>query len=161
MEEAPLATSERDREELLEALAGFPDELERAVAGRSMEALCRPASDGGWGVVENLCHLRDWEEIFVERARVLIGRDRPKLPAYDDELWAIERDYRGQEPHRVVQRFRALRGELLALLAGATSDDWRRVGIHAVAGDVDLAWLAERARRHGEEHLRQVREALA
>ncbi len=149
------------QEELLEALAAVPEELERVVAGQPPEALLRPGRDGGWGVIESLCHLRDWEEIFLERARAVLAQDRPKLPAYDDELWAIERDYRGQDPGRVVQRFRRVRGELVEALRGLDPEEWRRVGEHAVQGEITLQWLAEQARAHSEEHLRQIREALA
>jgi hypothetical protein len=112
-------------------------------------------------VIENLCHLRDWEEIFLARTRAVLEQDRPALPAHDDELWAIERDYRGQDPARVVQQFHALRGDLVSLLRAADATAWSRSGVHEVHGDVTLRWLAEQARRHGEEHLGQIREALA
>lgn len=161
MDDRSVLSVASNHETLLESLAGLPDELERLLVGRSVETLRRPASDGGWGAIENLCHLRDWEEILLERVRAVVERDRPDLPAYDDELWAIERDYRGQEPQRVVQRFRMLRGELIAILAALPPEGWRRVGRHAIHGDVDLDWLAERARLHGEAHVVQVREALS
>ena len=146
---------------LVAALAAFPEDLARSLAGHPKEALVRPASDGGWGVVENLCHLRDWEQIFLERARAIVERERPELPAYDDELWAIERDYRGQDPARVLDQLRDLRGELVALLRGLPADAWSRVGVHGLHGEITLRWLAEHVREHGEEHLAQLREALA
>ncbi|MDP9362870.1 MAG: DinB family protein [Chloroflexota bacterium] len=161
MDEASAPDVGVDEASLVDSLAAFLDELERAIAGRPVETLVRPASDGGWGVIENLCHLRDWEEVFLARARALVEQDRPSLPAYDDELWAIERDYRGQDPMRVVQRFRALRADLVALLRGADPVAWSRVGVHEVHGEVTLRWLAEQAYRHGDEHLGQIREALA
>ena len=148
------------REELLAALEALPQELDRTLGGHPEEALVRPASDGGWAVIENLCHLRDWEEIFLERARALATFERPELPAYDDELWPLERDYRGQDPVEVLQRLRALRGDLVSLLQQLPPDGWARSGIHGVQGEITLRWLAEQARQHGEEHLLQVRRAL-
>ena len=149
------------REELLAALMALPEELDRTLAGRPVEALVRPASDGGWAVIDNLCHLRDWEEIFLERARAIATFDRPQLPAYDDELWPLERDYRGQDPFLVLQQFRTLRGALVSLLQQLPPDGWARSGIHGVQGEITLRWLAEQARQHGEEHLVQLRQALA
>ena len=146
---------------LVDDLAALPDELAQTVAGRPPEALVRPASDGGWGVVENLCHLRDWEAIFLERARAIVEQENPDLPAYDDELWAIERDYRGQDPERVLQQLRGLRGQLVELLRGLPPEAWPRRGRHAIHGDITLRWLVEHVRDHGEGHLVQIREALA
>ena len=148
-------------EALLEALAAFPEELGKVVAGHPPEDLLRPASDGGWGVIENLCHLRDWEEIFQERARAMVEHERPELPAYDDELWAVERDYRGQDPARVIERFRELRRQLVEFLNGLPAAAWQRQGVHGVHGPVTLRWLIDELRRHGEAHLAQIRQTLA
>ena len=147
--------------DLLARLKVFPDELARLLAGRSREALERPARDGGWGVIENLCHLRDWEQVFLDRSRAIIREDRPELPAYDDELWAIERDYRGQDPGHVFEEFRELRMELVQLLEGRPDAAMASVGHHAALGDITLRWVAEHVLRHGEQHLQQIREALA
>jgi hypothetical protein len=111
-------------------------------------------------VVENLCHLRDWEEIFLERARAILDADQPPLPAYDDELWAIERDYRAQDPAQTLQRFRELRQSLVALLTDLPEATWLRIGIHELHGPVTLRWLAEHLRDHDGEHLVQIQEAL-
>lgn len=148
-------------EALILALAALPVDLERTLQGHSAEALLRPASDGGWGVVENLCHLRDWEEVFAERVEAILHQERPWLPAFDDELWAIERDYRGQNPARVLDRFRELRSRLVDQLTGLPSAAWTRTGEHEVHGLISLEWLIDHVRDHGEQHLAQIRDALA
>ena len=59
----------RSRDEILHALEHFPTEFKRSVLeAADREALMRPAFDGGWGIVEIIPHLRDWEEIYL-RAR--------------------------------------------------------------------------------------------
>lgn len=146
---------------LLEEVAAFPEALARLLAGVPPDALCRPASDGGWGVVEILCHLRDWEAVFVERVRRVLDEDQPELPAYDDALWEIERDYRDQDPSEVLAEFDALRGQLVDMLAGLDDAGWQRIGNHAINGPVDVAWLVSHLQEHCREHLHQAREALA
>jgi proteasome lid subunit RPN8/RPN11 len=143
------------------SLGGFPTELERALEGYAQPALLRPASDGGWGVVENLCHLRDWEEVFLHRIETMLEQDNPALPALDDDLWAIERDYRGQEPKQALSELRKLRVRLLELLEGLPEDAWGRTGIHGMHGVVTIQWLVERLHDHGAEHLAQIRDALS
>jgi len=146
---------------LLQEVAGFPEALARLLAGVPADALRRPASDGGWGVVEILCHLRDWESVFVDRVRRVLDEDEPELPAYDDSLWEIERDYRGQDPSEVLAEFDALRARLVDMLAGLDEAGWRRVGVHAINGPVDVVWLVSHLQEHSRDHLQQAREALA
>ncbi len=156
-----IASAGPSPDEVVSALAAFPEDLGRAIADRPAEVLARPSRDGGWGVVEILPHLRDWEEIFLARVLAVLAEDRPSLSAYDDELWAIERDYRGQDPRRTLDRFRTLRGELVAALRDLPPEAWARAGEHEVAGPVTLRWLVERIRAHDREHLDQIRDALA
>ena len=143
-------------------LGGFPDDLGRAIAAaEDREALMRPASDGEWGVVEILPHLRDWEEIYFDRLTKLVEEDRPYLPGYDDALWSIERDYRGQDPHATFEAFRALRDRTVELLRSLPESAWTRGGEHGYFGEITLQWLADHIADHDHEHLQQVRDALA
>ncbi|MDQ3043812.1 MAG: DinB family protein [Chloroflexota bacterium] len=147
--------------EILTALAALPDELDRTLHERSSEDLLRPARDGGWGVVEVLPHLRDWEEVLSERIDALLSQERPRLPAYDDDLWAIERDYRGQEPRATLASFRALRQDNVARLRDLPPEAWHRTGEHDTLGEVSLQWLTDHICDHDAEHLEQIRDALA
>lgn len=151
----------RSRDEILRALEQFPAEFRRAVLdGSDRDALMRPAYDGGWGIVEIIPHLRDWEEIYLDRAVRILNEDRPALPGFDDTLWAIERDYRGQDPYETFAAFTALRHELVNLLREATPEQWERVGIHGVYGEITLQWMANHICDHDAEHLQQARDAL-
>jgi hypothetical protein len=151
----------RSREAILDDLAGFPEEFRRLVlAENDREALMRPASDGEWGVVEILPHLRDWEEIHLERAHLIAEQETPHLPAYDDTLWDIERDYRGQDPWETFEQFKALREQLVAFLAALPPEAWARQGEHAGYGLISLQWLANHFTEHDQGHLRQAMDAL-
>ena len=160
-EASPATPPARGRDEVLAALAAMPDELGRSLSNRSVEDLTRPSRDGGWGVIEILCHLRDWDEIFLDRFRQTVEQERPYLPAYDDELWPIERDYRGQDPRKVFERYRALRAELVALLEQLAAEGWQRPAEHGAHGEVTLHWMADQVCDHDREHLDQVRDALS
>jgi hypothetical protein len=152
----------RAPEAILAELVNFPDEFYRLVlADHEREDFLQPARDGGWGVVEILPHLRDWEEIYLERFQHLILEDRPHLPAYDDDLWAIERDYRGQDPFETFEQFRQLRGQLLGLLEALSPEMWQRQGEHGAYGSITVQWLADHICDHDREHLQQAQDALA
>ena len=147
--------------DLIPSLEAFPDDLTRLLQGYSVEALRRPASDGGWGVIENLSHLRDWEEIFLSRVEQLLNEDNPVMPVFDDQLWEIEHDYRGQDPHRVLDQLRAQRQQLVNLLREVPAAGWERRGSVGTEQGVSLATIVQRIRQHDLEHLQLIAEALA
>ena len=152
----------RSREQILEDLAGFPDDLRRLLfSAHNDDDLYRPGSDGGWGIVEILPHLRDWEEIYLERARRMVEEDEPDLPGYDDSLWPIERDYRGQDPREVFDEFAELRHEHVDFLLTLTPEEWDRTGNHSLYGKITLRWMEDHVCDHDSEHLDQAREVLA
>jgi hypothetical protein len=159
--ETPVGAPSRGPDAVLVALASMPDELGRTLTNRPLEDLMQPSRDGGWGVIEILCHLRDWDEIFLDRFRQSVEHERPFLPVYDDELWPIERDYRGQDPRKVFDQFRALRAELVALLEPLPAEAWQRPAEHGAYGEVTLHWMADHVCDHDREHLDQVRDALS
>jgi hypothetical protein len=151
----------RTRETILASLLATPDDLARLLKERDLEDLLRPSRDGGWGVVEILAHIRDWEEVFLERLVTVGHEDNPFLPVQDDELWPIERDYRGQDPENTLAQFRGSRGETVALLKKLDAGEWERPARHGSYGDVTLHWLADHMCDHDQEHIDQARDALA
>lgn len=155
-----MSGTEPTPEQIIATLAAFPDELSRTLADQPREALLAPASDGGLGVVELLPHLRDWEEIYLARIDAILMRDHPTLPAFDDELWAIERDYRGQDPATVQREFLALRARTLALLTHADEVAWNRTADHETAGEVTMRWLGGQLVASDADHGARIREAL-
>ena len=151
----------RTRDAILASLPTTPDDLARLTKDRDLDDLLQPSRDGGWGVVEILAHLRDWEEVFLERLKTVGEEDNPFLPVQDDELWPIERDYRGQSPEATLERFRSSRAETVALLEGLDAGEWERPARHGAYGDVTLHWLADHMCDHDQEHRDQARDALA
>lgn len=158
----PLEATLKPREDILTALEAFPEEFGRvAISGRELETLRQPGSDGGWGVVEVLCHLADWDEIYLERARRFIDEEKPYLPGYDDELWPIERNYRGQNPLQVFARFLELRQEHVDFLRSLSPEQWERTGEHGYFGDITLHFLENHVYEHDQEHLSQARDVVS
>ncbi|HEV2527517.1 MAG TPA: DinB family protein [Thermomicrobiales bacterium] len=146
---------------IVTALSAFPDELSRLLADQSRDALMAPASDGGPGVVELLPHLRDWEQIFLERIDAILSENHPTLSAHDDELWAIERDYRGQDPGRVLKEFLALRAVTVDHLSQLDETAWARTAEHETAGEINLLWVGSRLVESDADHAARIREALS
>lgn len=157
----PVTQALRSREAILAELASLPVEFDRLVLRPyDPETLMQPAADGGWGVVEILPHLRDWEEIYYERAQAIVQEDNPRLMAQDDSLWAIERDYRSQNPADTLAELSEMRERLVALLTDLQPEDWERTGEHSAFGRITLHWLMNQLCDHDREHLDQALHAV-
>ena len=67
-----------------QALAGVPNRLGQAVAGWDEAALSARQAPGEWSAVEALAHLRAADDIVSPRFAMILVRDRPPLPAFDE-----------------------------------------------------------------------------
>jgi len=120
------------------------------------------ATDGpsGWSVVEVMCHLRDWEDIFIERTRMILESDNPQLPNYDQEEMARTRHYATQNLRAAFDAYTARREEFLKLLTGLTEEQWQRRGTHPRMGDHNMIELAANTALHDLNHIEQIVRAL-
>lgn len=145
---------------IIDALEATVVSLERLLAGRSSEELRQAAQDGGWGIVEILSHIQDWEEVAHERVRRILEETRPELEDYDDSLWAIEHDYGSQDGHEVLACIAELRRELVERLRPLELASWQRPAILTGEGEITLHWLMQRLMRHDAKHIGQAREVF-
>lgn len=153
--------SGRSIEAVIATLASAPIDIGRFIEGKSDADLTRPAQDGGWGMVEVLPHLRDWEEIFGTRVALILAGETPSLEEHDDSLWAIEHGYRDQDPRDAFQAFVELRTALVQRLGALEPDDWNRTAILPKRGRVTLHWLMNNVCNHDAKHVVQARDVLA
>ena len=151
----------RSVEAIRAALAAVPGEFARLVNDKTDDQLMQPAQDGGFGMVEILPHMRDWEAILGNRVERILDEDEPSLEEYDDSLWAIEHAYRDQDPRQALREFTALRTSLVARLETLRPEEWNRVGILAKHGRVTLHWLLDQFSNHDAKHVVQARDVLA
>jgi hypothetical protein len=98
---------------------------------------------------------------YLERAHRFVEEDDPEIPGYDDALWPIERDYRGQDPREVFDDFADLRQEHVEFLLALPPEAWERTGDHSLYGKISLWWMENHVCDHDSEHLDQAREVLA
>lgn len=144
-----------------EALAAFPVDLGRLIDGKTRERLTLPAQDGGWGMVEIIPHLRDWEEVTHDRVWTILDHDHPTLEDFDDSLWAIEHEYSSLDPVKMLDQLRALRQTLVDRLDELADEDWQRTATFTKQGTITLLWLMNRMCDHDARHLVQARDVLA
>ncbi len=146
-----------DRTEITAYLRQIPDLIEESLHGLSDDELRRRPSPDEWSALEVCCHLRDSAEEGGVRVRRLVEEQDPVLEPYDQEAWARERNYQGDDPARVRTALRAFWGGLAYQLEGLSDQQWERAGIHPERGAVTVRSRAERQVAHAQAHLEQMR----
>ncbi len=146
-----------DRAQTTAYLRSVPDLIEEALQGLSDDDLRRRHSPDEWSLLEVCCHLRDAAQEEGNRIRRLVEEDEPTLEPYDQEAWARERSYQGDDMRRVRTALRAFWGGLAYQLAGLTDEQWERAGSHPEWGAVTVRSRAEQEVEHARAHLEQMR----
>jgi len=151
----------RPREQRLARIALTPEELAAAVLSADAAGLSRRPAPDSWAPTEVICHLRDNEEWFLERMRMIVAMDLPRFVATNPDRWADERQYLTNDAAIALGAFTRRRRETLAFLRPLEPDAWARAGVHVDSRGrrtIDeflsvMAW-------HDDNHLDQLRRAL-
>lgn len=154
------AIDAKSNEDLIDALAAFPKRLDTLLADRDEADLKRAGPEAGWGVVEILCHLRDTEEVFIERVELMLTENTPRLQPSDHTLWPIDRDYFGQDPGEVLESFSEYRRTIVEILDDMHITDWERIGLHPEYQQITIRQYVGLIVRHDAEHEQQIMAAL-
>lgn len=152
--------TEVDGDVAIQRLAAIPDRIRRAVAGWSDERLTIPSADGEWPASAILAHVRASDAIQAPRLLMILVRDNPPLPAFDERRWAEVAGYDELDFATSLAAFTLQRAELVAALRRIAPDDWRRTGMHEIRGPVTLLDVWRGLVEHEEEHCAQL-EALS
>jgi hypothetical protein len=127
----------------------------------SDEDLCRAGIGGSWGAVEHLAHLKDFDEVTLERVGLILQEDNPEIDEFDTDVRAIERDYHAENPRQVTGEFEARRTVLVNRLDALSEDEWQRTARHPDLGIITLESLIERLDAHDAQHVRALKDVLA
>lgn len=116
------------------------------------------ARDGadGWNVVEIMCHLRDFDEIFFARGKRLASVMNPSLAPYDHQQLAIDNDYANQQLAEALSAFMDNRAEFIAWLKERERHEWLNVGKHPKMGKMTLLDQALQVYQHDLDHTEQI-----
>lgn len=140
----------------MEVLQETPLALPKALAGLSEGQMAEPEASGKWSVRHVVQHLADSELVWGYRLRMVLAEDRPRLTGYDQDLWAQRLRYDEANVENALDDFGVLRRSNLRLLAGASGDDLKRVGVHAERGEESVGHMIGLYAGHDLLHLRQL-----
>lgn len=112
---------------------------------------------GEWCTREVLGHLIETERRgFAGRIRQILGADRPRLVAWDQQAVARERADCGRPLGPLLDEFLALRRDSIALVEALQSGDLDRGGEHPHVGWLSVGDLLQEWVHHDRNHVRQL-----
>jgi hypothetical protein len=114
----------------------------------------------GWSVLEVVCHMNDFEQIFTDRVRRIVESDLPYFESIDPNALARTNHYNEQSLSEVFASYVSRRREQLALLRALTPEQWQRKGVHYASGEQTIVELATNTTLHDVNHIEQIIKAL-
>jgi hypothetical protein len=144
--------------DVIAELEAFPSFVRDAARGVGEEAARLPGPAGTFSLVEQAWHLADLErEGYGERIRHLLAEDHPRLPDFDGDRVARERNYRARSLAEGVAAFVAARADNVRLLRSLSPEAWALNGTQEGVGEICLEDVPRMMQRHDLAHRREIR----
>jgi hypothetical protein len=146
---------------LIEQYLAGPRLLREAIAGMTSEQLdARPVA-GKWSTKEVICHIADFEPVYLDRIKRVIAENEPTMFGGDPDLFAARLAYSSRDVELELKLIEACRVHLGTILRALPEADFARRGLHSVAGPMSIEKLLTNIAGHIPHHLRFIAEKRA
>ena len=119
--------------------------------------------EDGWTILEIMCHVRDYQEMFMERAQAMLTEDNPHLTPFDAdfrEAMITEREYAKQNLLEVFKDYVETRQTFITLVESLDDVDLDRIGTHPMTGTIAVATPIYHTTLHDADHTEQIARVL-
>ena len=130
----------------------------RAPAGRcSVLGLCTIK----WSTKQVICHIADFEPVYVDRMKRVIAEHEPTLLSGDPDLFAARLAYDQRDVAVELDFIEAARKHMEPILRSLRPEDFLRQGNHSEAGPITLEKLLTNITNHIPHHVKFIEEKRA
>jgi hypothetical protein len=147
---------DKEKAALIARVLRGPGQVSRIFSMLTDEQLRAPLAPGEWSPAQVLAHLRAADDIQSIRAYMILARDEPPLPAFDERAWAEVAGYLTLHPRASLDIYFRRRVELAHTLRGTAPANFNRAGMHETLGRLTLQALLKNLASHEEEHVAQL-----
>jgi len=119
------------------------------------ELTTRPIDDR-WSVLEYACHVRDVFRLYDQRLALMLTRDDPQFPNWDQDVTAIEDRYNDQDPAEVAEALTTAAAQLADRFGTVAGDQWQRTGTRSDGAHFTVASFARYFIHDPVHHLHDV-----
>ena len=146
---------------LIDEYAAGPSELKRLVAGLTAEQVRARPVPGKWSTLEVVCHLADFEPVYLDRMKAILTQDKPTFFGRDETAFAAKFAYHQRDLAEELNLIESCRQSMTRILRTLPAADFQRPGIHSEAGAMSLEMLLRRFTNHLPPHARFIAEKRA
>ena len=90
--------------------------------------LRRRPSPEKWSALEYGCHVRDVLRLYEQRLALMLSRDGPQFPNWDQDATAVADRYHEQDPATVARELATAADVIAAHFDGLAPRQWQRTG---------------------------------
>lgn len=118
-------------------------------------------SDGpdGWTILEIMCHVRDYQEIFIDRVERMVEEDHPTLKPFDEVARVAlftQNQYAQQNLMAVFDDYVATRLKFIDYVGQLEDSQLTRTGLNPLRGDIDVMVEIYHTFMHDVDHGEQI-----
>jgi uncharacterized damage-inducible protein DinB len=140
----------------MEAIAGLPSRMRRAVASLTDQQLNMPYRDGGWTIRQVVHHVPDSHLNAYVRFKLAVTEENPTIKPYDETAWAQLKDSQLTSIEVSLTLLESLHARWTVLLRSLAESDFQRKFVHPDSGPHDLDWLLGLYAWHGNHHVAHI-----
>jgi DinB superfamily len=111
---------------------------------------------GRWSALEYACHVRDVFRIFEHRLTLMVSKDDPTFPNWDQDATAVAERYDTQDPRVVATELQSAAARLAESIDGLSADAWDRTGTRSDGARFTVATLTRYLIHDPVHHLYDV-----
>jgi uncharacterized damage-inducible protein DinB len=138
-----------------------PKTFRAIVAGMTAEQLDARPIPGKWSTKHVICHLADFEPVYVDRMKRVIAENEPTMFSGDPDLFAARLAYDQRDVAAELDFIALGRKHMGSILRSLKPDDFQRKGIHSEAGPITLEKLLTNITNHIPHHIKFIDEKRA
>lgn len=114
----------------------------------------------GWTAQEVVGHLRDFEQVFIDRSALTVSKELADLPFPDPDQLAIDKAYNEQNIDEMLAEWSKLRAQVMEFYKARSVSDWTKIAMHPTRGQLTLYDQLMLHTRHDVLHLEQITRIL-
>jgi uncharacterized damage-inducible protein DinB len=132
--------------------------LRQAVAGMERDQLLARPIAGKWSTHECVCHIADFEPVYLDRMTRVIAQENPTYFGGNPDLYAAKLAYGLRDFEEELALIEACRRHMVRILRSLPEAAFQRTGNHSEAGAQTLERLLTNVTGHIPHHIAFIRE---